>query len=60
LVALILFIIGTGPVKGFAITLCVGIATSMFTAIVASRALVNLYYGNRKNLQKISIGSWAT
>lgn len=60
LVALILFIIGTGPVKGFAITLCVGIATSMFTAIVASRALVNLYYGRRKNLQKISIGSWAT
>jgi preprotein translocase subunit SecD len=60
LVALILFIIGTGPVKGFAITLCVGIATSMFTAIVASRAIVNLYYGGRKNLQKISIGSWAT
>lgn len=60
LVALILFIIGTGPVKGFAITLCIGIATSMFTAIVASRALANLVYGNRKNLQKISIGSWAT
>lgn len=60
LVALILFIIGTGPVKGFAITLCVGIATSMFTAIVGTRSLVNLYYGRRKNLQKISIGSWAT
>ncbi len=60
LVALILFIIGTGPVKGFAITLCIGIATSMFTAIVASRALANLVYGSRKNLQKISIGSWAT
>jgi preprotein translocase subunit SecD len=60
LVALILFVIGTGPVKGFAITLCVGIATSMFTAIVGSRALVNLFYGRRKNLQKISIGSWAT
>jgi preprotein translocase subunit SecD len=60
IVALILFVIGTGPVKGFAITLCVGIATSMFTAIVASRALANLYYGRQKNLQKISIGSWAT
>jgi len=60
IVALILFVIGSGPVKGFAITLCVGIATSMFTAIVGSRAIANLVYGNRKNLQKISIGSWLT
>lgn len=55
IVAIILFAIGTGPVKGFAITLTVGILTSMFTAIVGSRALANLVYGSRKNLQKISI-----
>ena len=55
IVAVILFAIGTGPVKGFAVTLSVGILTSMFTAIVASRALANLVYGGRKNLQKISI-----
>jgi len=55
IVALVLFAIGTGPVKGFAVTLSVGILTSMFTAIVGSRALANLVYGSRKNLQKISI-----
>ncbi len=55
IVAVILFAIGTGPVKGFAITLTVGILTSMFTAIVGSRALANLVYGSRKNLEKISI-----
>lgn len=55
IVAIILFAIGTGPVKGFAITLTIGILTSMFTAIVASRALANLVYGSRKNLEKISI-----
>jgi len=55
IVAVILFAIGTGPVKGFAITLTVGILTSMFTAIVGSRALANLVYGRRKNLEKISI-----
>ncbi|MCP8688685.1 protein translocase subunit SecD [Marinobacterium sedimentorum] len=46
--ALILFAMGTGPVKGFAVTLSVGIVTSMFTAIVVTRALVNLTYGGRK------------
>jgi preprotein translocase subunit SecD len=55
IVAVILFAIGTGPVKGFAITLTVGILTSMFTAIVGSRALANLVYGGRKNLQSIAI-----
>lgn len=55
IVAVILFAIGTGPVKGFAVTLSVGILTSMFTAIVGSRALANLVYGGRKHLQKISI-----
>lgn len=55
IVGIILFAIGTGPVKGFAITLCLGLATSMFTSIMISRALANLVYGGRKNLQKISI-----
>lgn len=55
IVGIILFAIGTGPVKGFAVTLCLGIVTSMFTSIMISRALANLVYGGRKNLQKISI-----
>lgn len=55
IVGIILFWLGTGPVKGFAVTLCLGILTSMFTSIMVSRALANLTYGNRKNLQKISI-----
>ena len=46
--ALILYVIGTGPVKGFAITLSIGIMTSMFTAIMCTRAMVNLVYGNKK------------
>ena len=46
-VAIILFSIGSGPVKGFAVTLAVGIVTSMFTAIMGTRALVNLMYGGR-------------
>ena len=54
LVALILYAVGSGPVKGFAVTLSVGILTSMFTAIVGSRALVNLTYGGRK-VEKLSI-----
>ncbi len=52
--AIILYAIGTGPVKGFAITLFVGILTSMFTAIVVSRGIVNLIYGG-KNVKKLSI-----
>lgn len=47
IVAFILFAIGTGSVKGFAVTLSLGILTSMFTAIVGTRAIVNLIYGNR-------------
>lgn len=43
-----LFLFGTGPVQGFAVTLAIGLATSMFTAIVGTRALVNLIYGGRK------------
>lgn len=49
LVAVILFAVGTGPVKGFAVTLSLGILTSMFTAIVVTRAQINLVYGGRKN-----------
>lgn len=55
LVAVVLFSIGSGPVKGFAVTLMIGIVTSMFTAIVGTRALINLIYGGRK-VQKLSIG----
>ncbi len=52
LVAAVLFTIGTGPVKGFAVTLMIGIVTSMFTAILGTRAMVNIIYGGRtvKNL----------
>ena len=57
LVAVVLFTIGTGPVKGFAVTLMIGIITSMFTAIVGTRALVNVIYGGR-NIQKLSIGRY--
>jgi len=54
LAAIVLFSLGTGPVKGFAVTLSIGIITSMFTAIVGTRAIVNLIYGG-KNVQKLSI-----
>jgi preprotein translocase subunit SecD len=46
--AVVLFSFGTGPVKGFAVTLTIGIITSMFTAIIGSRALINLIYGGRR------------
>jgi preprotein translocase subunit SecD len=55
LVAVVLFTIGTGPVKGFAVTLMIGIATSMFTAIMGTRAIVNFAYGGRK-VKTLSIG----
>jgi len=54
--ALVLFAFGTGPIKGFAVTLSLGILTSMFTSIVGTRAVVNLVYGQRKQLQRIAIG----
>ena len=53
--AVILLSYGTGPVKGFAITLSIGIITSMFTAIMGTRAFVNLIYGSKKDLERISI-----
>jgi preprotein translocase subunit SecD len=51
-----LLIFGTGPVRGFAVVHCLGIMTSMFSAVFISRGIVNLIYGSRKHLAKISIG----
>ncbi|NWO08254.1 MAG: protein translocase subunit SecD [Alteromonadaceae bacterium] len=55
LVAVILFAMGSGPVKGFAVTLCIGILTSMFSGLSVSRSIVNLVYGGRR-IEKLSIG----
>ena len=55
IVAVILLSYGSGPVKGFAITLSIGIITSMFTAIMGTRAFINLIYGSKKNLKRLSI-----
>ncbi|WP_428356275.1 protein translocase subunit SecD [Methyloprofundus sp.] len=55
LVALVLFGFGTGPIKGFAITLAIGILTSMFTAILGSRMVINWIYGARQSIDKLSI-----
>jgi preprotein translocase subunit SecD len=52
--AVVLFVFGTGPVKGFAVTLSLGILTSMFTSIIGTRAVVNLIYG-RRNLERLPI-----
>jgi len=53
-VAMVLFAVGTGPVRGFAVTLSIGLLTSMFTAIVVTRALVNRVYGGRK-VQRLAV-----
>jgi preprotein translocase subunit SecD len=53
---LALFAFGSGPVKGFAVVHCLGIMTSMFSAVVFSRGLVNLWYGRQKKLKAVSIG----
>lgn len=53
--AIVLFSIGSGPIRGFAITLILGLITSVFTAVMVTRALVNAWYGKR-NVQKLSIG----
>jgi len=57
---LALLIFGSGPVRGFAVVHCLGILTSMFSAVVVSRAMVNLFYGNRRRLERVAIGntSW--
>ncbi len=53
---LALFAFGSGAVKGFAVVLCLGILTSIFSAVMVSRSMTNLYYGSRRKLERISIG----
>jgi len=53
---LALFAFGSGPVKGFAVVLCLGILTSIFSAVMVSRCMMNLYYGGRRKLDRIAIG----
>ncbi len=53
--ALVLFLFGTGPIKGFAITLSIGIIASMFTAIIVTRAIINLTYGRQRRLTRLAI-----
>jgi preprotein translocase subunit SecD len=52
----VLFTFGTGPVRGFAVVLSLGILTSMFTALVGSRALIHLVWGRRRKIERLSIG----
>lgn len=59
IVAIILFAVGTGPIKGFAVTLSLGIITSMFTSIVLTRAIINVIYGGRA-IKALSIGYRST
>ena len=56
IVGLMLLIFGSGPVRGFAVVHCLGILTSIFSAVVVSRSLVNVIYGRRKKLQSLAIG----
>ena len=51
----VLFLFGSGPVRGFAVTLCIGIATSMFTALIGSRAIIHLIYGRRRRVERLAI-----
>ena len=51
----VLFLFGSGPVRGFAVTLCIGIVTSMFTALIGSRALIHLIYGRRRRIERLAI-----
>jgi preprotein translocase subunit SecD len=51
----VLFLFGSGPVRGFAVTLCIGIVTSMFTALIGSRALIHLFYGRRRRIERLAI-----
>jgi preprotein translocase subunit SecD len=52
----VLFVFGTGAIKGFAVVLSLGILTSMFTALMGSRALLTLMYGGKRKLTKLPIG----
>jgi preprotein translocase subunit SecD len=60
IVGIMLLAFGSGPVRGFAVVHCLGILTSIFSAVVVSRGIVNLVYGGRKKIRKLSIGdtSW--
>jgi preprotein translocase subunit SecD len=53
---LALLVFGSGAIRGFAIVHCLGIMTSIFSAVVVSRGIVNLWYGRQKKLAKLSIG----
>jgi preprotein translocase subunit SecD len=57
IVGIALWVFGSGPVRGFAIVHCLGILTSMFSAVFVSRGVVNLWYGRKKKLSKVSIGT---
>jgi preprotein translocase subunit SecD len=52
-----LFTFGSGPVRGFAVVHCLGILTSMFSAVVVSRAIVNLTFGRKRRLERLPIGN---
>ena len=56
IVGLMLLIFGSGPVRGFAVVHCLGILTSLFSAVVVSRAMINLIYGRRRKLESLAIG----
>ena len=53
---LALFMFGSGPIKGFAVVLVLGILTSMYSSIWVSRGIINYIYGNRRHIDKLSIG----
>ncbi len=55
-VGIALFMFGSGPIRGFAVVLCLGILTSMFSSVLVSRALVNIIYGRKARLAKVAIG----
>ncbi|MGN2393621.1 protein translocase subunit SecD, partial [Pelomicrobium sp. G1] len=50
-----LFWLGSGPVRGFAVTLCIGILTSIFSAVMVSRAITNLIYGRQRRLERLPV-----
>ena len=51
----VLFLFGSGPVRGFAVTLMLGVIASMFTALIGSRALIFLFYGRRRRIERLAI-----
>ncbi len=57
IVGLALLAFGSGPVRGFAVVHCLGILTSMFSSVFVSRGVVNLWYGRKKKLTTLSIGT---